>query len=103
VVVCFPTGDRFAVHYGDRGVWEVTHENDTGKLSVQIEKAPSDDDPDPYTDTATVRGDIQRVECWGSWPPKIREVRDRVADRIDVMSDDEARRVWAVLAEEPRR
>ena len=102
-VVCLPTEDRFTVNYGARGVWEVAHEHVSGKLQVEITKAPPEDDPDPYTDTATVTGDIQRVEfwkLWKSWPPSTREIRERMETHLEDFhrwDDETVRRVWEAL------
>jgi len=102
VIVLQPTGDRFHVKYGvdDRAVWDVTHEHVSGQLKVSIVEAPPGDDPDPYTDTATVTGDIQSVRFWKSWPPKISEIRDRVEKAMDdqrEIDDEVIKRVWEAL------
>lgn len=101
-VVLLPAGDRFDVRYGEggRAVWTVEHAHASGALVVAIEKAPADDDPDPYTDRATVTGEIERVQFWKSWPPTMREIRGRVESAMDDMRrvpDDVMRRVWEAL------
>lgn len=100
IIVIEPTGDRFRVKYGadNRAVWDVTHEHVSGLLQVSIEEAPEGDDPDPYTDTATVTGDIQSVRFWESWPPRISEIRERVERAMENrLSDDVIKRVWEAL------
>lgn len=79
--VVFSTGDRFTVIYGDRGVWRIEHVEDSGKLSVTIERAPEGEDPDPYTDTAFVVGDFEWIDCWESWPPEREEIFDRIENQ----------------------
>lgn len=69
------TGDVFKVEYTKGGTWRVSHLLDSKKLQVEIEKCPEDDDPDPYTDTATVRGEIAWVDLWNTWPPSMEEVQ----------------------------
>lgn len=100
VVVCEPTGDRFLVRYGgnERAVWDIDHEHASGRLTVAIAKAPPGDDPEPYTDTATVSGDIQRVCFWETWPPTAEETRTRVERAIEAgLSDEEIAKVWEAL------
>jgi hypothetical protein len=98
VVVLLPSGDRFDVRYGDRGVWEIEHAHATGALTVSIEKAPPGDEPDPYTDRATVTGDIARVQFWKAWPPTAREIRGRVERAWgEDINDEVMLRVWEAL------
>jgi hypothetical protein len=102
VIVLQPTGDRFRVKYGvdNRAVWDVTHEHVSGQLQVSIEEAPEGDDPDPYTDTAVVTGDIQLVRFWENWPPTIGEIRERVEKALEDprhLSNDVIKRVWEAL------
>ena len=77
----------------------MTHEHISGQLQVSIVEAPEGDDPDPYTDTATVTGDIQVVSFWKSWPPSINEIRDRVERHMEDrrLSDEVVKRVWEAL------
>lgn len=105
-IVLMPTGDRFRVKYGAErpGVWSVTHEHDSGRLRVAIDKAPPGDDPDPYTDTAIVEGTIESVRFWRNWPPSSREILERVENHLEnsntrTWSDDMVRRVWEALGE----
>jgi hypothetical protein len=99
-VVLDPTGDVFRVTYGPdgRAVWRVDHVTISGSLRVEIERAPDGDDPDPYTDRATVTGDIDRVRVFDSWPPTDQEVEERVLRKIeDGLADHETRAVWEAL------
>ncbi len=106
-VVLHPSQDVFTVHYGKdgRGVWSVEHTTVTGKLTVSIERAPEGEDPEPDTDTATVEGDIERVEVWPSWPPTAAEIRERLENRIENLdrsdvcswSNEKVARVLAAL------
>ena len=102
LVVLAPTGDRFRVKYGEghRAVWSVTHEHDSGKLQVSIVKAPPGDDPDPYTDTVMIIGEIQSVSFWKKWPPTSGEIRRRTEKALEDLGDiDDATiaRVWEAL------
>lgn len=77
-IVMLPSEDVFRLDYSKtrRGVWHIEHEHDSGKLHVQIVRAPEGDDPKPYSDTARVGGYIERVQCWETWPPSQAELRD---------------------------
>lgn len=100
VVVCVPTGDRFLVRYGEDGrpVWRVTHEHVSRQLVVDIEQVPDGDNPDPYTDRATVSGPIDNVEIWRHWPPRTQEIRDRLERYLESgLDDEETVRVWETL------
>ena len=81
----FDSGDVFKVSYGTRGVWTIEHhvKPSGSRLKVEIEKAPEGEDPEPYTDTATVSGPIAWVDCWGTWPPSSDEVLGRIERKIE--------------------
>lgn len=83
-VVLLPSCDVIRIRYGvgDRPVWSIDHEVRSGLLHVDVMRAPDGDDPDPYTDRATVRGNIERVEVWKNWPPADSEIRDLLDQRL---------------------
>lgn len=92
------TGDVFRVEYTQGGVWCVDHHVVTGACAVSIEKVPEDaDDPDPYTDKATVTGPIDWIEAWQSWPADPVDVREKLEERMDGIGDSDVARMWAVL------
>ena len=80
-VVVLSTGDRFTVGYDRLGTWGVEHVHESGLVRVEIERCDrsnEDEDPDPYTDTATVTGPIEWVDCWEHWPPRRSDLLERV-------------------------
>lgn len=99
------TGDVFRIEYTDRGVWKIGQHVVTGKVAVKLDLAPEGDDPDPYTDKATVTGDIEWVDVWGSWPPTDDDVMGKVNDRLNDVDHREGmdlyRRLYAALFERP--
>lgn len=98
VVILEPSGDRFLIEYGGVGVWCIQHDHISGLLNVVIDRAPEEDDPDPYTDTATVSGEIERVRVYGTWPVTASEIRQRVDQQFDRgLSDAEYLLVWEAL------
>lgn len=106
-VILHPTGDVFTVKYGrgEDGVWVVEHEVNSGKLDVRIERAPEGGEPDPYTDTFHVSGEIARVESWFSWPPSADELRAEVETMldngaVDDLNDWETKRLYRLLNNE---
>lgn len=99
------TGDVFSVQFSDAtGKWRVEHHVSTGVLRVDIERVelPATDDEDDvddgdFTDVATVKGPITRVNFWNSWPPTMSEVRDAVEQKIEDMSAVECKKVFEAL------
>lgn len=83
--------DVFKVHYGkdSRAVWNVEHETVSGHLKVEIVRAPPGDDPEPYTDKATVTGNIVSVDCWPNWPPTERDRLERWERVYEDLSKEE--------------
>ncbi len=107
------TGDVFKVEYTDAGVWEVRPEELTGKLTQRFEPHGDGGDPEPYTDTVTVSGPIEWVEAWENYPPTVDDMKtkmgkllsagDDTIDYDDILSDDEVRAVWAIVANAKRK
>lgn len=93
----FSTGDVFSAQYTDRGTWRVEHHVNTGVLDVGIERCPEGDEPDPYTDVATIAGPISSVDFWKSWPPSIDNVREKVERVTEDMDAIQCKKVFAAL------
>lgn len=86
--VVLSTGDVFTVAYGMRGVWQIEHVANSGLCAVTMRRAANGDDPDPYTDEATVSGPFTWVDCWSAWPAEDDQVRTRLEDRLDQLTGD---------------
>lgn len=91
------TGDVFSAQYTDRGAWQIEHHVNTGVLKVDITRCPEGEDPEPYTDIATITGPITSVDYWESWPPSITEVRGLVDRVVDDMTDVQCKKIYTAL------
>lgn len=105
-------GDVFRVEYTDCGVWKIDHHK--MGLATSVEKTPysEGDDPEPYTDTVVITGNIAWVEAWESYPPTTEEmdekmgrllVRDDTLDRAGILSAEEVRAIWKIVSAAKRR
>lgn len=95
------TGDVFKAEYTDEGVWKVDRfRNGKKKLSIAKEPHADGDDPDPYTDTVTITGDIKWVDVWSNWPPSQKDIEEKVRkffEDQDDLSELQAKAVYESL------
>lgn len=83
-VVELSTGDAFRIRYTDDGVWTVDLIHGDCR-SIRIEKVPhgDGDDPEPYTDTVTITGEIEWVRFCPQWPMDAAAKRFVARDWLD--------------------
>ncbi|MFO0806054.1 MAG: hypothetical protein U0791_23360 [Gemmataceae bacterium] len=96
----FDSGDVFRIEYTKGGMWKIKHhvQAEGSKLRVEIAECPEGDDPEPYTDTATVKGPISWVDFWDTWPPSLDEVKGKVTTRLeDGITAEQARDIFVAL------
>ena len=83
----FSSGDVFKIEYTKDGVWKVEHFNRGGLIAMggTVTKEPhgEGDDPEPYTDTVTITGELDWVIFSELWPIKQAEKMERIERWID--------------------
>lgn len=81
------SGDVFKIEYTKEVVWKVDrfgcNGSGTGKISITKEPHGEGDDPEPYTDTVTITGELEWVIFSESWPIKRADKIRRIQRWID--------------------